>query len=142
MIEKERIDELKKLRKKYYTLRDLICGWPAIITCVKKKKRTITTTLFLSHVKSVKLFHGTAVFIESSGPIYISRQFEDAGPKVQLSKLKKEEVKLDLKGIDLDNIVLTEGFKTDIREFVLKKLEEVMNSEGDGFEEEGETDIF
>ncbi len=145
MIEKEKIDEYKSLRKKYYTIRDLMCGWPVIFSCFKKtKKRSYTATYFVSHVKAVKLFHSKTVIVESTGPIYVSRNWEDAGPRIQLTKLKKEEIKVDLKGIDLDNIVLTEEFEEDLKKFVLEKLENVINSAGEEtFEEEdNNNDIF
>lgn len=142
MTEKDKIDEYRSLRKKYYTVRDLMCGWPVIFSCFKKtKKRAYTATYFIEHVKAVKLFHSKIVIIESTGPIYVSRNWEDAGPRIQLTKLKKEEIKIDLKGIDLDNIVLTEEFEEDLKKFILEKLEDIINSDGgETFDEEDNSD--
>ena len=135
----EEIKKFKEQRKKFYTLRDLICGWDVIFTATKKKKRTRICTYFISHVKSVKLFHGSSVVVESSGPIYVDRGWEDSGPRVQLIKLKKEEIKVDLGSIDMDNITLTEGLVSDMKKYVLNKFEEVIKSDPTDYAaEEGE----
>lgn len=145
----EEVKRFKEQRKKFYTLRDLICGWPVIFTATRKKKRTRVCTYFISHVKSVKLFHNTSVIIESSGPIFADRGWEDSGPRVQLLKLKKEEIKVDLGSIDMDSITLTEGLEQDMKEHILKKFEKVINSspeedanDYEDYENEEENEVF
>lgn len=116
----------KELRKKFYTIRDLITGWSAIFTCKKTKKRTRVSTYFVSKVDSVRQI-GKNILITSSSPIYASRGWEDdVKPRVHLIRLKASEVRIELPGFDLDSIILPEDMEQEIRNHVMKKVDEVL----------------
>ncbi len=136
----------KELRKKFYTIRDLITGWPAIFTCKKTKKRTRVSTYFVSKVDSVRQI-GKNILITSSSPIYASRGWEDdVKPRVHLIRLKATEIRIELSGFDLDSIILPEDIEQEIRDYIMKKVDEVLKFSDDiafdGDDEEEDFDKF
>lgn len=133
----------KELRKKFYTIRDLITGWPAIFTCKKTKKRTRVSTYFVSKVDSVRQI-GKNILVTSSSPIYASRGWEDdIKPRVHLIRLKASEIKIELPGFDLDSIILPEDIEQEIKDYIMKKVDEVLKCvDFDGDDEEDDIDKF
>ena len=133
----------KELRKKFYTIRDLITGWPAIFTCKKTKKRTRVSTYFVSKVDSVRQI-GKNILVTSSSPIYASRGWEDdIKPRVHLIRLKASEIRIELSGFDLDSIILPEDIEQEIKDYIMKKVDEVLKCvASDGDDEEDDIDKF
>jgi hypothetical protein len=133
----------KELRKKFYTIRDLITGWPAIFTCKKTKKRTRVSTYFVSKVDSVRQI-GKNILVTSSSPIYASRGWEDdIKPRVHLIRLKANEIRIELSGFDLDSIILPEDIEQEIKDYIMKKVDEVLKCVAfDGDDEEDDIDKF
>ena len=137
---------IKNRKKRYYTLRDLITGWAVVLKSktTSKRGRTKIATYFIQQVKSVKLWKSNVVIIESDYPIYVEKNWEDVSPRMSLIKLDKAEIKINIDGVDLDNITLTESFFSELREYINKRLEEVIKSKGDTSIEEdnGDSEIF
>lgn len=136
------VDKYRDLRKKFRTVKELICGWPVILssTTRNKKERAKTVTYFISHVKGAKLFKSKVLLLSVSGPVYISRYWNDE-PRINVLKVEPgdKDIRVDLEGLDLDNIVLSEDFYTDLHNYIINRLDEVIESEAEEDEETIET---
>ena len=137
---------IKNRRKKYHTLKDLITGWAVILKSktVSKKGRVKSATYFIQQVKNVRLRKSNMIIIETDYPIYVERNWEDVSPRMNMIKLNKSEIKIVLDGIDLDDVIISENLHEELKEYVNKRLEEVLSSDGDNEEEDEEenSEIF
>ena len=135
---------VKNRRKKYHTLKDLITGWAVILKSktVSKKGRVKSATYFIQQVKNVRLRKSNMIIIETDYPIYVERNWEDVSPRMNMIKLNKSEIKIVLDGIDLDDVIISENLHEELKEYVNKRLEEVLSSDGDNEEDEEENEVF
>lgn len=133
---------VKDRRKKYFTIKDLITGWAVVLKSktTSKKGRVKLATYFIQQVKSVKLWKSNAIIVETDYPIYVERNWGDVSPRMNLIKLNKSEIKINLDGIDLDNIIISEDLYSELREYVNQRLEDVLESEGDVEKDENNED--
>lgn len=134
---------VKDRRKKYHTVKDLITGWAVVLKSktTSKKGRVKLTTYFIQQVKDVQFWRrSNTIIVETDYPIYVERNWGDVSPRMNLIKLNKSEIKINLDGIDLDNIIISEDFYSELREYVSQRLEDVLRSEGDFEKDENDKD--
>ena len=138
------VDKYRDLRKKFRTVKEFICGWAVILssTTKNKKGREKKVVYFISHVKDAKLFKSKVLLLSVSGPVYISRYWKDE-PRVNILKVDPgdKDIRVDLEGLDLGNIVLSEYLHDDLRDYLENRLNEVIDSEA-GTEDEDSEEVF